>query len=386
MCRIKLITTRLLGSVCASAFVGIAAARTCLGAALAVLISFAANYAIAQVNSPPGCNANTLAINIAKFPINNITSGTVVQYTLTLQNFSTDQAGNPGCDIQIGPSGLLFHCPAADGGSNGPASTLLPSGFIIAAGSPPLIFTNFCTVTVNPGVTSATALLNAPDAILLDGFNDSPSLFKPITISVVTPCIRVTKQCVNTCTPYGQPIQFSGTVTNCGNIQLTNVTVTDDHAGVVLGPVTLTASGTPGSSATFSGQYTPAGSGTALCGPFTDTVTAVGTAGTQPTVTTVTNTASATCPVCNNPCVQVTKICPSITTINLGSPSYTVSGSVTNCGNVPLVNVVVTDNITNADGTHTAVTVTNIASLGIGQSVQLPPQTITPTICGPSTD
>src|SRR5262252_7874193 len=105
MCRIKLITTRLPGLACATA--------------LATMLALAANNATAQVGSPPGCNANALTINIAKNPIGLITNGTPVTYTINIQNFTTDQSGNPGCDIQLGPQGLLFNCPAADGTPTG---------------------------------------------------------------------------------------------------------------------------------------------------------------------------------------------------------------------------------------------------------------------------
>src|SRR4030095_16634889 len=33
-------------------------------------------------------------------------------------------------------------------------------------------------------------------------------------ILIITPCISITKECVNQCTPIGQPIQFRGQVCN----------------------------------------------------------------------------------------------------------------------------------------------------------------------------
>src|ERR1043165_2849367 len=219
MSRRKLITTRLPGAACA--------------AALAMMLAFGANKATAGVNSPPGCNANSLAINIAKNPVGSIVSGTVVHYTVPLQNFATDQANNPGCDIQLGSAGLIFNCPAPDGSPTGQQTPLLPGGTVIAAGSPALTVNIDCTVTVNANVTSARAQVSAPGAILLDGFDDPADILKTISINVVHPCISVTKSCVNACTLYGQPVQFTGVVTNCGDIALTGVTVTDDHAGLV---------------------------------------------------------------------------------------------------------------------------------------------------------
>jgi hypothetical protein len=72
--------------------------RTCLAAVLAAATVLAVRPAIAQGN-PPGCNANALSLNIARNPVGLIVSGTVVTYTITLQNFTTDQANNPGCNI-----------------------------------------------------------------------------------------------------------------------------------------------------------------------------------------------------------------------------------------------------------------------------------------------
>jgi uncharacterized repeat protein (TIGR01451 family) len=264
---------------------------------------------------------------------------------------------------------------------------------------------------VHPGQPKKVFFVAADEALLLQGGGLTASGCGNVGVTILFPCISITKNCASNCFLYGTPVSFNGTVSNTGDTPLSNIIVTDNPPATITFSTT-TAMGHPfpdptlgnflvaGDSVNFTGSYTPAATGAGLCGPFTDTISATGQ---DPTGLTVRNTdacidpttgtstgprppVTATCNVCNNPCVAVTKICPSVTTVNLSAPSYTVSGSVTNCGNVPLVNVVVTDNITNADGTHTAVTVTNIASLGIGQSVQLPIQTITPTICGPSTD
>ncbi len=96
---------------------------------------------------------------------------------------------------------------------------------------------------------------------------------------VFVPGISVTKGCTNASAP-GQPINFSGRVTNTGNVDLM-VTVIDDHAGTVFGPQIIAVGGY----ADYSGSYIPAGS------PSTNTVTATGTWD-GPSVTA---TASATC-------------------------------------------------------------------------------------------
>ena len=85
-------------------------------------------------------------------------------------------------------------------------------------------------------------------------------------VVLIHPKIAVTKECVDAAA--GEPITFSGTVTNTGDVLLVDVTVTDDHGGPVLGPIDLA----PGASAPYSGSYTPTES------PSTNTVTAEGTA------------------------------------------------------------------------------------------------------------
>jgi uncharacterized repeat protein (TIGR01451 family) len=236
------------------------------------------------------------------------------------------------------------------------------------------------------------------------------SLCQTILIPVIFPCISITKACDNACTPYGQPILFHGTVSNTGDSALVNVVVTDTPpAGSTSSTITfdnVQPSNRPwdgtlaaGESAVYHGSYTPpSNGGSSLCGPFTDTIsaTAVDVTGaaldnTTPCINPTTGVSTgtrppvtATCLVCNNPCVQVAKNCgPAV--IDVAAGTYTVSGLVTNCGNVPLTNIVVIDNITNANGVVFRVTIP-LGNLDIGGSVAVPQQTISVTNCGPSSD
>src|SRR5437868_618540 len=153
MCRTKLITTRLPGSACA--------------AALAMMLAFGANHATAATHNPSGCNANALNVNIAVNPQGNILLGTTVHYTINIQNFPTDQSGNPACDVLLGSAGLVFTCPGPDGHADGTSTTLIAGGTTIAAGSPVQTFHVDCVVTgtyINdPAVgPQADAHINAP--------------------------------------------------------------------------------------------------------------------------------------------------------------------------------------------------------------------------------
>src|ERR1051325_3361442 len=98
---------------------------------------------------------------------------------------------------------------------------------------------------------------------------------------------------------------------------------------------------TNGECVNYSGSYTPSGTGAASCGPFTDTVVATGAAENTFLSPIVSATNSATCNICNNPCIGVTKNCSPAT--NSPGATVTFSGIVTNCGNVPLTNVTIFD-------------------------------------------
>jgi PKD repeat protein/subtilisin-like proprotein convertase family protein len=119
----------------------------------------------------------------------------------------------------------------------------------------------------------------------------------------VTPCIVVTNNCFEETTvlfvtkncpaypvPPGGMLSFTGTVTNAGNVILTNVFVLNDHPTtntIIFGPAILP----PGQGAEFAGNYRVSG-----CGPYSDTLTAFGQ---TPCGTTVTNFATVTCPGTN---------------------------------------------------------------------------------------
>ncbi len=99
--------------------------------------------------------------------------------------------------------------------------------------------------------------------------------------------IQVTKTCTDA-SGQGEPIYFSGIVTNTSlwTGEDLEVTVTDDHAGIVFGPETILQ----GDSRSFSGNYIPTTS------PSTNTVTALGVGYDK----TVVDYASATCEIQDN--------------------------------------------------------------------------------------
>jgi hypothetical protein len=136
----------------------------CIGLGIAVIVLFfAAGTAMASI-SPAGCTANNLNVNFSKDQ-SQIVSGDTVHYTITISN-----GGAGGCDIS--DTDVVFHCPGADGNPLVAGVTLTTTGNFPVDGSGNTCW-NFdgslgctanaglaCVVTVNAGVTQATARVN----------------------------------------------------------------------------------------------------------------------------------------------------------------------------------------------------------------------------------
>jgi uncharacterized repeat protein (TIGR01451 family) len=150
-----------------------------------------------------------------------------------------------------------------------------------------------------------------------------------------SPAIRVTKECPPAPPTQGSLLVFSGSVSNAGNITLTNVIVANNQPAPntpVLGPITLA----PGQLVRFTNSYpVPPDS----CGSLDDTLTATATSlcGSN-----VSNTASASCPVLTTPLIRVTKRCPP-SPVSPGD-LFVFTGSVSNAGYITLTNVIVVNN------------------------------------------
>ena len=144
-------------------------------------------------------------------------------------------------------------------------------------------------------------------------------------------CIQVSETCAlpqgQSCFPPGAPIQFLGSVTNCGEIRLTNVTVISRAASLLtpdgqplFQPLTLE----PGQGVGFMGSFNPTPAET-CAGSATQTVTARGTDITNiggPNAS-VTNQTTGNCAICS---VQPQLTAPAYTTNN--QFQFTVTGQV----------------------------------------------------------
>ena len=293
--------------------------------ALSVLV--VAGGAARATQSPPGCTSNDFVLNFAKDKTI-VHVGDVITYTVKMGNPNTS---GTGCDVDVSnlsvktPDGVVHPLNLGPGASN---TCSYPIGTAVD-----IVGTVTYTASQADAVGGA---LNA-SATVTGALHDSPIVDDPLTITksvsvlVAHACISVTKACTDAPEP-GEPIQFTGTVTNCGTpapqCNLSNVTVVDDQAGTVLTLASLAA----GESATYSGSYVPTSS------PSTDTVTARGT---DPLGATGINTARATC------MILTTGGIPSVTMACTDAPApgqpINFSGMVTNVGNVTGINLTCTD-------------------------------------------
>jgi hypothetical protein len=159
-----------------------------------------------------------------------------------------------------------------------------------------------------------------------------------------TPVLAVTQTCpTNTVIPGGL-LTYSGTVSNAGNITLTNVVVLNNQSGST--PVFTTATLTPGAAANFTGSYLAPSNCTSAS---TSTATGQSICGVA-----VTNSASTTCPITTTPVLAVTQNCSTNTVIPGGLLTY--SGTVSNAGNITVTNVVVLNNLSGSTPVLTAAT------------------------------
>ena len=220
--------------------------------------------------------------------------------------------------------------------------------------------------------TVQVGLLAAGDAIRTGGGHGGEQ--KAAGLIVLQPHISVTKTCP-ACTPFGQPINFTGTVCNTTDTNtpptplIVHVTNTVNGVSTEIpfpsGFDATTSSGrnydgtlNNGECVNFHGSETPPGNG---CGPLTNTVVAVGA---DQTGFIVNNTFTTVCQVCPaNPAITVTKLCSGTNALPGGLLGF--SGSVSNAGDITLTNVTIVDNVTLSGG---GTLVASFPSLAPGQA------------------
>jgi len=147
----------------------------------------------------------------------------------------------------------------------------------------------------------------------------------------ITPVLTLTQNCPAIPAIPGGPLTYSGTVSNAGNITLTNVVVLNNLSGAT--PVFTAATLAPGASANFTGSYVAP---TNCSSTSTSTATGWSLCGVA-----VTNTVTATCPITITPAISITESCLPPPGLVTNGSSVAFAGSVCNSGNIILTNIFV---------------------------------------------
>jgi uncharacterized repeat protein (TIGR01451 family) len=279
------------------------------------------------------------------------------------------------CPVTTQPAiAVALSCPAASSTNGGPitySGTVRNSGNVTlnnivvtdAQSSPATVLTvaslaagasaNFSASFTAPlNVCSVSSTVNASGADNCSQVivSNSASATCPLATN---PRIVVTQSCSGSPVSPGGVLSYSGSVSNAGNIALTNIVVTNDRTAPA--PVFSAALLLPHASASFTGSYTvPAGTACSI----TSTLTARGNDNCSGIA--VSDTAAATCAITGSPLLAVTLNCPA-TQVVTGN-AITFSGTVSNPGNVTLNGITVTDSQASPS------TVLSVASLAPGAS------------------
>jgi uncharacterized repeat protein (TIGR01451 family) len=209
-------------------------------------------------------------------------------------------------------------------------------------------FTATFTAPTNACAVSSTVSARGSDGCTANQVTNVASIICPLSAN---PRLVVTESCSGGSLSPAGLLAYSGSVSNAGNLTLTNIVVTNDRSGNT--PVFTAASLAPHAMAHFTGSYAaPAG---ACSVTSVLTATAKDTCSGSP----LTDTASATCPIATAPGIEVTQTCPA----NPVSPGglLTYSGTVSNSGSITLTNIIV---VNNRSATNTVIL--TVASLAPG--------------------
>ncbi len=249
------------------------------------------------------------------------------------------------------------------------------------------VVTNFAVIAVSNAVSfsgfwiPANPCIPSTNTLVVTGSDQFTNCAPPTPISsstnivcqnTLTPGIKVTKTCPTQPVAPGQPFTFSGSVSNAGNVTLTNIVVVNNQP-VSNTTVITVASLAPGAVTNFTGTY-PAPTNCSV----TDTL--VGTARSVCGVAVTNTTGPVVCTILTTPQITVTVPCPTAPILPGGSITY--SGTVQNTGSFTLTNVVVV-----SDRPAANTTVLTVASLAAGASTNFTagPYTVPTNVCSVTT-
>jgi uncharacterized repeat protein (TIGR01451 family) len=189
---------------------------------------------VVEAQEPPGCTGNYFFMDVTKDQMA-VHQGDVIKYTVKAGNKAD---GGVGCDMD--DVVIQFFQPAADGTATGSSAWLEPSPghdfpadgtgdktYLPAAHS----ILNY-VVSVNPTVTKVTAKAVATGRLMDVPGGTYPNVVeKPISVLVLHPCVNVTKTADTAFSKVGDVITYTIKVCNCGDVDLTKVSIIDDMLG-----------------------------------------------------------------------------------------------------------------------------------------------------------
>jgi uncharacterized repeat protein (TIGR01451 family) len=281
----------------------------------------------------------TLILDKSASPMNYSSVGESIQYTYQLKNNGNVALSGP---FSVSDDKATVSCPEE------PAS-LSPSSSLTCTASYVITEDDLITGSVtNIAIAYAEGgnIVSNTDSVTIEGPKANPDiqLVKEVAAVNGDPSVSNFSQS-------GDTITYKFTVTNTGNVELTNITISDPAASVSGGPISLAAGASDNSTFTATYVITQAD---VDAGAFTNTANVTGT---PPTGDPVTAQDSATVegPTAS-PDIQLIK---EVIAVN-GDTSSTVffnpgdvvtyAFTVTNTGNVVLTNVIVTDPAASVDG------------------------------------
>src|SRR5690554_2995101 len=279
--------------------------------------------------------------------------GETITYTFTVTNEGNVSLGNV---VVTDPLIAVISGPTGDTNGNGMLDV-----------DETWIYTGTYTITqvdIDAGevINQATATATAPDQSTVSDLSGSTTTTDDPTVIELCqdPVIAIVKTGIfndengNECSDVGETITYTFTVTNEGNVSLSNVTVTDPLIAVITGPTgDINNDGILDVTETW--MYTGTYAITQAdidAGQVTNQATATGIAPDQSNVsdlsgTTIGNDDPTVIELCQDPAIAIVKLgkcnLHHDTTLFRSGETITYTFTVTNEGNVSLGNVVVTD-------------------------------------------
>jgi hypothetical protein len=220
------------------------------------------------VNLYSSCNSITAlviapCIACTNFCTNNVGENGTVFFSGTVSNCGMESGSKLLRNIVVsnlvnGVLTLVTNLPQLDAGQSASFGGSYSNG-------------NICSPITNTIFVSGIDLATAPYA------QTNSSSYSATCSNILSPCIKVTANCDPHSVPVDGTVTFSGTVTNCGDVALTNVELHDSFLGNVLATFPrLERGGTVGSSQSYSAIYVATAADCAPDGSLTNTIIATG--------------------------------------------------------------------------------------------------------------